>query len=198
MWRLLFAVGAVLVSLAIWLGAHSQLSSERLPLPPAGRGLVERNLPKESFRQAGDLEFMPETIESSDPISDILSTAPNEGEAARRLLQAAPSVAVSRQPELFSHVMNLLDDEGFEMVRPILLEARTSKETLDVIYGELLNRPDAVKLPLLIELATQPRHPLCAESRETLSLLFGEDFGSDREAWNKRIAKELEAARDSR
>ena len=42
--------------------------------------------------------------------------------------------------------------------------------------------PNAVKLPLLLEVARTPQHPKAEEAKDLLELYLEEDYGAD---WNK-------------
>lgn len=167
----------------------------RKPVPERGAPSrpAEVSAPKPDVPVEPVAQPEPAAAEVPDPISDALATAPTEREAVRRLLKSLSDVPVERQPELFSHVMNLLPDEDFSQVRPILLEPRTPRDVLDVIYADVLNRPDAVKLPLLLDIAFLPGHPLAGEAKETLSFLFGSEGENDPQIWRQKIAAEIAA-----
>ena len=55
-----------------------------------------------------------------------------------------------------------------------------------MLIVDVLNRPNTLKLPLLLELARDAQHPKAAEAKDLLELYLEEDYGSD---WNKWQAK---------
>lgn len=62
----------------------------------------------------------------------------------------------------------LLDGGRYALVTPMLLDALGEKNDLDVLYHDLLNRPDEIKYPLLKELAKMKDHPLSADAKDVL------------------------------
>ena len=53
------------------------------------------------------------------------------------------------------------------------------------------NRPNAVKLPLLLQTARVPDHPLATEAKEILELYLEEDYGTNWDKWQQEIERWL-------
>ena len=68
----------------------------------------------------------------------------------------------------------------------LLTDSKLPEEVLDVLIVDVLNRPNSLKLPLLLEVARDTQHPKAAEAKDLLELYLEEDYGSD---WNKWQAK---------
>ncbi len=85
----------------------------------------------------------------------------------------------------------LLSDEDFPQVRALLLDDRTSDEAKDILYHDAMNRPDAVKLPLLFALMQQRGHHNAEEAHQALAGALGGDLGGNMGAWQAKIAEEL-------
>lgn len=173
----------------------SRVSLDPAEPPPSQSNLNRGTLAKDSApRISPSSESRTFAEKNSALLSDILSNSMEEGETAQRLFQARAQIPTSQQADLFRHIANLLSDNDFGMVRPILLEDQSPREVLDVLYEETLNRPDFVKLPVLVDIAFQLRHPLSEESRSTLEFLIGEDLGPNRHAWDRKISEILKSS----
>jgi len=47
------------------------------------------------------------------------------------------------------------------------------------LFGELLNRPETIKLPTSLAIARNPEHPLADEARRVLAVCLPEDYGTN-------------------
>ena len=90
------------------------------------------------------------------------------------------------QAEAAQHIANLLPNEDYA---PSAATLRFQEPTgvLDVLMGDVLNRPNALKLPLLLEVARNPDHPKAAEARQVLVLYLEEDYGADWDVWQQKV-----------
>jgi len=68
----------------------------------------------------------------------------------------------------------------------LLTDSKLPEDVLDVLVVDVLNRPNSLKLPLLLEIAREPSHPKAIESKELLEVYLEQDYGND---WNKWQAK---------
>jgi hypothetical protein len=73
----------------------------------------------------------------------------------------------------------------------MLLNPATSPEVAEVIYSDVLNRPNTVKLPLMVSVLRTPGHRLRGETLSTLQIFIGEDLGDNPEAWNVAVQNYL-------
>jgi len=115
----------------------------------------------------------------------------NPKQAVLLLLNMLPTLKEEEQAEAADHAANLLEDEDYASVMPQLVNARLPEEIVDIFYTDLLNRPDELKLPALLEVARQPGHPYHEEAKETLSLFLGEDYQENWPQWKTAIVKYL-------
>ena len=60
-----------------------------------------------------------------------------------------------------------------------------------VLIADLLNSPNATKLPLLLEVAKDPQHPKAVEAKDLLELYLEEDYGQNWEQWQAKTEKWL-------
>jgi hypothetical protein len=136
---------------------------------------------------SGPVLLSQESVDANRKMQEILGAAMDNSQKAQELLALLPQLAASAREEAAQHAANLLPDETFAVVHRVLTNAQTSELVLDVLIGDLLDRPDAIKLPLLLEIIRTPEHPKDGEAREILELYLENDFGADWDSWQKAI-----------
>lgn len=128
-----------------------------------------------------------ERIQWEQQIDDILLSQAESGDKGRRLLALFPQLPPEAQVEAAPHLANLTEDADFPGLGPLLTNASTPQAVLEVLVGDLLNRPNRIKLPLLLAIASVPDHPSAAEARTILETMLGQDHGQDWAAWEAAI-----------
>lgn len=68
-------------------------------------------------------------------------------------------------------------------MRTYLTNADLPENVLDVLLDDVLNRPNSLKLPALLEVARSAQHPKAAEAKDFLELFLEEDYGADWDKW---------------
>lgn len=102
--------------------------------------------------------------EATTAIDRVLRSETSEAHKARELLELLPRLPPEAQPEALGHALNLLPDDEFARVRPWLAPGIPAPLAA-LALGETANRPEPIKLPMLLDLVRDPRHPLHAEAR---------------------------------
>lgn len=110
----------------------------------------------------------PDSIEKTDPISDVLATDLAPGETSSRLLALLPSTAVDDRAFLVQLAGNYCPDEEYWRLLPFLLDRNLSEDCREELFSDVLRRPDPVRLRPLYRLALDPAHPLSQEAKEYL------------------------------
>jgi len=121
-----------------------------------------------------------------DRIEDILGSDGEEAGKARQMLAIFPRLPEEGQVEVAQHLSNLVPDQDYAPLGKFLTDSKLSESVLDVLMVDVLNRPNSLKLPLLLEVARDQQHPKAAEAKDLLELYLEEDYGAD---WNKWQAK---------
>lgn len=116
----------------------------------------------------------------------------DEGKKADELLGLFPSLPEDGQIEAAQHIANLLPDERYSALAPTLTNPLTNEQVLEALLTDLLNRPDPIKLPLLLQLARTPDHPKAVEARDILEVYVDENFGTDWPKWEMAVQKYLQ------
>jgi hypothetical protein len=85
----------------------------------------------------------------------------------------------------------LLADEQFPATARYLNDTNTPETVITILMNDMLNRPDPVKLPMLLDLAQVSGHPLAEESKTILGIYVEHDFGDNWDEWRKGIEEYL-------
>ena len=128
------------------------------------------------------------TAEWEDKVDAILTTEGKDSDKAKEMLQLFPTLPEDGKEEVAQHLSNLVADEDYAPLGKLFLDPTLPESVLDVLMADVLNRPNSVKLPTLLEVARNPQHPGAAEAKDLLELFLDpdEDYGND---WNKWQAK---------
>lgn len=117
-------------------------------------------------------------------INQILESDEANLQAAARLNALLPTLPLEGQVEAAQHMVNLTDDENYQSASALILNPATPAEVADVIFADALNRPNSVKLPLMIAVLRVPGHRLRQETLSAMQVFAGQDLGDNPEAWN--------------
>jgi len=116
-------------------------------------------------------------------LETILGSEGEEREKVKQLLGLFPRVSAEGQVEVAQHLSNLVEDHDYESLKKLLLDPKMPEDVLDVLVADILNRPNGIKLPTLLEVARTPDHPKAEEAKDLLELYLEEDYGPDWPKW---------------
>lgn len=141
---------------------------------------------------SGEQEIFHEPVQPWETaISGLLDSPDENGVVADRLAALAPTLPLEGQKEAVLLMVGLVDDERYDLVRSMLLDAALHPGLRDIIFADALDRPRRVKLPLLVDLLEIRGHPLHEEARANLQVLLGSDAGANPESWRESIRQTL-------
>jgi len=129
-------------------------------------------------------------------LGDVIRSGASPADQARSLLAQFPNLPPAGQSQAAHHISNLLPDDSYGAWAGYLTNSSVSLEARNVIYADLLHRPNAIKLPLLVQLARSSPPPQAAEATQLLRATLREDYGSDWNAWQLRVEAWLKANPD--
>ena len=92
-------------------------------------------------------------------------------EDQRAVVELFNKLESSQQLEEIQHAMNMLPDRTVQVVYGILFDSTQSKEVVDVIFSDVLNRDDAIKNPVMEEIVKDKKHPMYFESARILDVM---------------------------
>jgi hypothetical protein len=199
------AVAAGVVVAAVWLGVlgKSSAPSPQL-LPPAPTGEIKTTKPNRgaffqprSRSRSGNPNDAPVPISITgtnqitnweETLDALLRDAGGEPSAkAKQLLELLPRFPEAGQTEAAQHIANLLADEDYPAFGAWFTNTNTAVKVQEVILADLLNRPNAIKLPLLLEAARTPQHAKAGEAKDLLELYLEKDYGADWGLWQQQM-----------
>jgi hypothetical protein len=120
-------------------------------------------------------------------VDAILTSDIADNEKAKKMLEIFPQLAPDAQEEVAHHLSNLVPDEEYAPLGNYLTNAAMPEAVLDVLLEDVFNRPNSVKLPLLLDIARNAQHPKATESRDVLELFLEEDYGNDWSKWQIKM-----------
>ena len=83
--------------------------------------------------------------------------------------------------------VHLLPDQDYGLMRAYLTNTALPEEVQDVLLDDILNRPNRLKLPSLLDVARTAQHPKAAEAKDFLELFLEEDYGEDWDKWQVQV-----------
>jgi hypothetical protein len=119
-------------------------------------------------------------------IDQVLTQKAEPAVIGTALLELLPSLPEAGRTEAVQHMANLLPNEGYEPASRMLANPETSSEVQDVLLTDLLNRPNALKLPVLLEVARTPEHAKAQQAKDLLQPYLVDDYSTD---WAKAQEK---------
>jgi hypothetical protein len=122
-----------------------------------------------------------------DKLDEVLASSSPDADKARQMLEMLPQLPAEGQEEAMRHVSNLLPDQDYGLMRTYLTNTALPEEVQDVLLDDILNRPNRLKLPSLLEVARTVQHPKAAEAKDFLELFLEEDYGEDWDKWQARM-----------
>ena len=124
-------------------------------------------------------------------IDDALRSNADTAAIAQILLQQVPSIPGEGQLSSARHIVNLMPDKDYLSVLPYVRNTKLDPGFQEVIVAESLNRPDVVKLPLLLAAAQTPKHPMAEIAKSTLAFLLDANFENDWGKWETAVKEAL-------
>ena len=115
----------------------------------------------------------------------------DETKKAEELLALYPNLPEDGQLEAIQHISNLLPDDRYAAIAPLLTSAQTSEAVLEILLTDLLNRPNELKLPTLLQVARTPDHPKADDARDILEVFVDANHGTDWAQWEAAVQKYL-------
>jgi len=126
-----------------------------------------------------------------DKLEEILTADGEDSDKAKQLLAMFPHLPEEGQVEVAQHLSNLTADKDYAPLGSYLTNSSTSEEVKDVLMADLLNRPNSLKLPLLLDVARDPTSPKASEAKDILELFLEEDYGTDWPTWQSKMQQWL-------
>ena len=207
----LAAITSAVVVGIVWSGRSGNAPAEGAQAyltEPGALASDETNVLSEPARQQAtqklSYEGMIETSDTGtnlisgweDKVDEILGSTSPEADKAKQMIEIFPPLPAAGQEEVVRHLTNLLPDQDYGLMRSFLTNASMPVNVLDVLLGDVLNRPNSLKLPVLLEVARNTQHAKSAEAKDFLQLFLEQDYGSDWDKWQAGMEQWLKANPD--
>ncbi len=208
--QVLLVVGAVVAVVALgllggWLGTR-RASKPAAPvvvspgptngdsaatLPPQPVPSVPASNPAPVVATPAEPPGPPPATNWEDRVDAVLGSTVSDREKSKALLAMFPRLSEEGQVEVAQHLSNLTPDEDFQSLKPYLTNSTLAEPVMDALMAGLLNRPNSLKLPMLLDMARTEDHPKAAEAKDLLTLFLDEDDGKDWTKWESRLQQWL-------
>jgi hypothetical protein len=171
------------------------------PMPERSLNFLD-NLVEESRERAEGAPPVEEAEQPSPPdepwqlaINSILSADAEPVVLSQRLAVALPGMPLEGQLEAAQHMVNLLGDEEYATAENIYFNHGHAEQVRRVIFEDFMNRPNTLKLPLLVRTMREYGHPMRREAIDNLQALLGRNEGEDANRWDFAVREALEKER---
>ncbi|MEO6786666.1 MAG: hypothetical protein ABI318_11080 [Chthoniobacteraceae bacterium] len=167
----------------------TRTTGERQPaLPPAhpGKVLAIPGLPRVQLEWTADLAWRKriDAITSRPDLSDTLK--------AQTLMQILPGLPKQAIVEAAEEATTRLHDADYRIVmQPALLDPKTDNRVMAVLFADLMERPAAISLPILLSIAGDSRHSYAPFALQNLEQKLGQNLGSDWTKWEAAIQSHI-------
>lgn len=134
------------------------------------------------------------TVEEGDVmIDEILRSNKEIPELARDLHDLVKKLNGEAQVNASRHLVNLTSDEDYGLIAGYLTDAKMNPDVIEVLFSDLMNRNRVLQMPLFMNLLKNPAHPQNEQVRNVLTILAGEDFGTDWAKWDQWAQQEIKS-----
>jgi|GEM_PF-716345 hypothetical protein len=134
------------------------------------------------------------TVEEGDVmIDEILRSNKEIPQMARDLHDLVKKLNGEAQVNASRHLVNLTSDEDYGLIAGYLTDAKMNPDVVEVLFSDLMNRNRILQMPLFMNLLKNPAHPQNEQVRNVLTILAGEDHGTDWAKWDAWAQKEIES-----
>lgn len=116
-------------------------------------------------------------------LSAVIESPEGNEQVVDRLLGLLPTLPEEGQVEAAQHMVNLLEDKDYQRAMSLLVGSGALPPVQSVVYADMLNRPNQIKLHGMLTIMAAPGHPLREEVHDALRSLIGHDYGADVDAW---------------
>ena len=173
--------------------SHPDLNPNARPNVPSLPKVPRHRLPADQAATNAQGETVPPNISTNimadweEKVDDLLTSDDDEPVKARKMLELFPKLPEDGQIEVAQHLSNLVPDENYSELAKLLKDSKLSDGVLDVLFGDALNSPNSLKLPVLLDVARDPQNPKAEEAKDVLQLFIEEDYGDDWGRWQTRV-----------
>lgn len=170
--------------------AEKQVAKSTVTSPVKSAETAPVDTPKSASMPAGGDRLY--TVEEGDlMIDEILRSTKEIPEMARELHELVKKLNGEAQVNASRHLVNLTSDQDYGLIAGFLTDAKMNPSVTEVLFSDLMNRNRALQMPLFMTILKNPAHPQNEQTRNVLTILAGQDFGTDWTKWDTWASSEL-------
>lgn len=122
-------------------------------------------------------------------VDAILESKGTDTEIADKLLELYPQVPTNGQADLILEIAPRVANTNYNRLSNLLTNSSSPEEVIETLLTDLIDRPDNVRLPLMLEMARSKENPKSEDAHDLLEVILGDDYGEDWELWSKKISE---------
>jgi hypothetical protein len=169
-------------------GGHPATTATNPPAAVTANSSSNAALPNPNAVSSSDTNLL---ADWESRVDEILTEDTADTNKVNHLFEIFPHLPEEGQVEVAQHLSNLVPDENYAPLAQLLENAKLPEAVLDVLMADALNRPNAVKLPVILEVAQNPDHAKAGEAKDLLALYLDGDYGTDWSQWKQKLQEWL-------
>jgi hypothetical protein len=114
-----------------------------------------------------------------------------DAEKAVSLFQLLPGMPAEGAETCAEEAVRRLPNAEYRHAQAAVINPGTYGLALGVLFADLMERPDNLRLPTLVTIARNSTHPYSGPAHDNLELLLGKDFGEDWPRWDAAVREKL-------
>jgi hypothetical protein len=114
-----------------------------------------------------------------------------DAEKARALFELLPSMPAEGAETCVEEAVKRLPNTEYRHAQAAVINPGTYGLALGVLFADLMDRPDNLRLPTLVTIARNSSHPYAGPAHDNLEFLLGQDFGNDWVRWDAAVRERL-------
>lgn len=124
-------------------------------------------------------------------VNEILGSDDANSNKVDRLFALFPRVPAKGQSEVAQDLSNLVPNAHYARLARLLEDPKLPEGVLDELMSDALNRPNSMKLPVLLQVAENTDHPKAGEAKDLLELYLDDNYGTNWAKWRHDVQQWL-------
>lgn len=118
-----------------------------------------------------------------------------DAEKAIALFQLLPSMPAEGAETCAEEAIKRLPNSEYRHAQAAVSNPGTYGLALGILFADLMERPDNLRLPTLVTIARNSAHPYAGPARDNLEFFLGRDLGDDWVRWEAVVREKLSSTK---
>lgn len=123
----------------------------------------------------------------AEQLENILNAEVDLSSQETQMLALFPNLPPEGQVHVSQYLSSLLPDADYPALAQYLTNSTTPESVQNALFSGLLNRPNKLKLPFLLDIARDDQNPKADEARALLEAFLDQDYGQDWSQWQTQM-----------